>query len=76
MLVMATCSRSTGGVGVSGGVQDTNRTIGARSTRVGIEGTNSSSTGTRSTHHKCIYVGWRCIVVLLVLTVLLMIQGV
>ena len=27
MLVMATCSRSMGGVGVSGGVQDTNRTI-------------------------------------------------
>ena len=60
MLVMATCSRSMGGVGVSGGVQDTNRTIGARSTHVGIEGTNSNSTGARSTQHKYIYVGLWC----------------
>ena len=49
MLVMAACSRSTGGVGVSGGVQDSNSTIGARSMHVGTEGTNSSSTGVDST---------------------------
>lgn len=49
MLVMAACSRSTGGVGVSGGVQDINSTIGAKSTHVGIQGTNSSSTGADST---------------------------